>query len=114
VALLKHLHAAWPEGETFAATSLLIRELITEQPDEWGEQSPFGKPLTAQRLGRMLATSYGINSARMDREGPRGYTHASLGGAWLRMGITMSRQNTSDPRRPFLAPHPNRRIRRKR
>jgi hypothetical protein len=49
--------------------------------------SPFGKSLTAQRLGRMLATSYGINSARLDRTGPRGYTMASLIPVWRRMGV---------------------------
>ncbi len=99
VLLLRHLHAVWPEGETFAATSTLIRELIAEHPEDWGDGSPFGKALTAQRLGRMLATSYSVNSARLDREGPRGYTRASLEPAWRRMGVTPSAPVPSTPHR---------------
>jgi hypothetical protein len=87
VALIKHLHELWPESVPFTATSALIRELIADHPDYWGDASPFGRPLTAQRLGKMLATSYGINSTRLDRAGPRGYTRASLATAWRRMGI---------------------------
>lgn len=87
VALLTHLHEVWPDGDNFAATAELVNLLILEHPDEWGDGSPFGKALTAQRFGRMLATSYGINSTRLDRSGPRGYTRASLDATWKRMGI---------------------------
>lgn len=87
VVLLKHLHELWPDGETFYPTSRVCRELAELHPDDWGTGSPFGKPVTAQRLGRMLATSYAVNSHRLDREGPRGYTRASLEPVWRRMGV---------------------------
>ena len=87
VALLTHLHELWPHGDNFVPTSELVRDLILEHPDEWGDSSPYGRALTAQRFGRMLATSYGINSARLERTGPRGYTRASLEVTWKRMGI---------------------------
>ncbi|WP_404375118.1 DUF3631 domain-containing protein [Kytococcus sedentarius] len=87
VALLGHLFELWPEGEPFWSTSEITAALAYEHPDMWGEGSPFGKPLTAQRFGRMLATAYGINSGRMERTGPRGYSRASMERAWLRMGI---------------------------
>ena len=87
VALLNHLHDLWPQGENFVPTAELVTQLILEHPDEWGDGSPFGRALTAQRFGRMLATSYGINSTRLERTGPRGYTRASLETTWKRMGI---------------------------
>jgi hypothetical protein len=96
VVLLKHLLDLWPEGETFYPTSALCRDLADTHPDDWGHGSPFGKPITAQRLGRMLASSYGVNSHRLDREGPRGYTRASLEPVWRRMGLV-----------PDLAPVPS-------
>lgn len=87
VVLLRHLFEMWPEGETFYPTTALCHDLADLHPDEWGHGSPFGKPITAQRLGRMLATSYGVNTHRLDREGPRGYTRASLEPVWRRMGV---------------------------
>jgi hypothetical protein len=87
VVLLKHMHQLWPE-ETFYPTTSVVRDLANAHPDEWGDGSPFGKPVTAQRLGRMLASSYGVNSTRLDRDGPRGYTRASLEPVWRRMGVT--------------------------
>lgn len=87
VALLSHLWELWPEGEVFWPTAEIIVALAVEHPDTWGEGSPFGKPLTAQRFGKMLATAYGVNSTRLERTGPRGYTRASLERAWQRMGV---------------------------
>lgn len=87
VVLLRHLLELWPEGETFRGTTTLIRELAEEHPDEWGHGSAFGKPITVQRLGKMLATSYSLNSTRLDRDGPRGYTRAALEPVWRRMGM---------------------------
>ena len=95
VVLLKHLHDAWPQDEPFVSTLLLIRALVTDHPDDWGDSSPFGKPLTAQRLGRMLATSYGVNSTRIERDGPRGYARAALTTAWRRMGISTAAEQAA-------------------
>lgn len=88
VLLLKHLAEMWPVGETFIPTSTIVADLAVGHPGEWGDASPFGKALTPQRFGRMLATSYGINSGRPGGVGPRGYTFASLQTAFHRMGIT--------------------------
>jgi hypothetical protein len=67
--------------------------LIAHHSEEWGLTSTFAKELTAQRLGRMLAGSYSVNSTRMVRGGPRGYTWAALLPVWHRMGVVQ------DPRR---------------
>lgn len=95
VAVLKHLHDLWPAGEPFMPTANLVSSLVSHHPDEWGHASPFGKALTVQRFGRMLATAYSLNSARLDRTGPRGYVHASLVPLWKRMGMVQ----TSGPER---------------
>ena len=87
VVLLKHLHELWHKGEAFMPTKSLVSALVNTHPEEWGLNSPFGKPLTDQRFGKMLAGSYGINSTRLDREGPRGYAFAALLPVWRRMGI---------------------------
>lgn len=97
VVLLKHLHQEWPEGELFVPTSVLIAELITRYPDEWGISSPFGKPLTAQRLGRMLTTAYRVNSTRQKKDEPRGYSRASFARAWHSMGIEKPQKQEPDP-----------------
>ena len=87
VALLAHINNLWPEGAAFVPTTDLLRWLADEHPDTWGDGSPFGKALTAQRLGRMLATSYKVNSTRLDRDGPRGYARAALDAPMRRLGI---------------------------
>jgi len=96
VLLLGHLHEGWDADEPFLPTARLIDGLVHDHPDDWGDASPLGKRLTAQRLGRMLATAYGVNSTRLDRTGPRGYAQAALLPVWYRMGVR------TDPRR--LAP----------
>lgn len=87
VLLLRHLYELWPDDEPFASTNQLLHLLINHHPEAWGIGSPFGKPLTAQRLGRMLVSSYGINSTRLARDEPRGYTMASLKPVLRRMGV---------------------------
>jgi hypothetical protein len=88
VVLLSHIFELWPEGRKFLPTSELIDVLVISHPTVWGEESPFGKPLTAKRLGRMLATSYKINSDREGRGTPRGYFRSAFDGAWHRMRVT--------------------------
>ena len=87
VVLLKDVYDYWPQGKAFLPTSTILVTLATRHPDQWGGESGFGRAITAQRLGRMLATSYRVNSTRLDRNGPRGYTRASMATAWRRMGI---------------------------
>ena len=87
VLLLHHLLAVWPEEAVFMPTSSLLEMLISRYPDAWGVASPYGKPLTAQRFGRMLATAYKLNSTRQANDGPRGYTRAALDQIWRRMRL---------------------------
>lgn len=78
VLLLRHVMEIWPLGESFVPTPVLIDALAKAHPDVWGDFSPFDKPLTMQRLGRML-TKYKINSSREPGgERRRGYTRVSV------------------------------------
>jgi len=90
IVLLGHLHEVWREGEPFIATEQLLTRLIASHPEMWGDSSGFGKRLTSQRLGRMLATSYAIHSARPDTQGPRGYLRSALAQAFRRFGFDPS------------------------
>lgn len=87
VALLHHLYETWPNGVDFVPTADLVRNLILDYPDMWGEHSNYGKALTAARFGRMLNKSFGVSSTRLKRGGERGYTRASLTRAWERLGV---------------------------
>lgn len=88
VLLMQHLAEVWPEAETFVPTKQLIELLIEAHPETWGEFSNFGKRLTEQRLGRMIAGQYKIRSSRLDPNEPRGYTLASLSTAFRTLGLT--------------------------
>jgi hypothetical protein len=86
--LLRHLSEVWPVGESFAPTALLLDRLSSHADDVWGRGSPFGNPITAQRLGRMLSKGYRVHSVQPNRGGPRGYSVGGLRPAWRRGGIT--------------------------
>ncbi|KQP77224.1 hypothetical protein ASF37_11715 [Aeromicrobium sp. Leaf289] len=87
ILLLGHLHLIWPEGQSFLPTEKALRQLVDLWPESWGAQSPFGKDLTAQRLGRMLVKHFSITTSRPDANGPRGYTRASLEPAFRSLGL---------------------------
>ncbi len=87
VVLLKHLAQVWPATASFVPTTDLVSWLIAQHPAAWSSESPYGRNLTVQRFGRMLATGYKINSSRQTKDGPRGYFHAALTPVWQRMGI---------------------------
>ena len=89
VVLMQHLAEVWPAGGTFVPTEQLIELLVDAHPDVWGDLSPFGKRLTAQRLGRMLSGNYKIHTSRPDAAGHRGYTLASLSTTFRRFGLTL-------------------------
>lgn len=88
VTLLRDIAAVWTEGESFVPTRQLVPDLIRHNPGMWGEGSNYGHALTVQRLGRMLARGYKVNSERPGGAGPRGYSWDSLARAWRRMGVT--------------------------
>jgi hypothetical protein len=87
VLLLHHLHELWPEEE-FWPTADLCAALVKWYPANWGKGERFDRDLTPQRLGRMLAKSYKINSHDPPvRGGPRGYRRSDFLRAWRQMGI---------------------------
>ncbi|MCT2220616.1 DUF3631 domain-containing protein [Dietzia cinnamea] len=85
--LVEHLADVWPEGESFVPTSQLLDVLKREHPDEWGEFARFGRPLTSQAMGRMIAGKFGVHTCRPDTNGPRGYLLADLDPVLRRLGL---------------------------
>jgi Protein of unknown function (DUF3631) len=97
VVLLSHIFKLWPEGTKFLPTTELIDLLVIAHPTVWGDEGPFGKRLTSQRLGRMLAQGYKIHSDRPDHTGPRGYNYADFTRPWNRMGIAPRQTGRTGP-----------------
>jgi hypothetical protein len=93
VRLLHDINEVWPSGEHFIPTTTLVSELILRNPQQWGPESPYGRALTFQRLGRMLAQGFKVNSSRQG-DGPRGYYRQALAPVWRRMGITLPNRPT--------------------
>lgn len=85
--LIKDLHSIWNEHEGFLPTARIIERLVTENPDYWGELSPYGKKLTAQRFGRLIVQSTKIYSTK-NHSDVRGYTRDAFTKAWRRLGVT--------------------------
>jgi len=94
VVLLTHLHEVWPESKTFVSTEDLIDMLVKKHPEIWSEESSYEKQLTAQRMGRMLVTSYNIHSDRQSHPDDskikiRGYRLSTLAPAFGQFGMEM-------------------------
>lgn len=88
VLLLQHLAEVWPGDEVFASTAELVDQLVREHPTVWGDASPYGKALTVQRCGRMMAQHFKVNTGRADDPArTRGYFAAALVPVWTRMGV---------------------------
>jgi hypothetical protein len=85
--VMKDLHAVWPKGETFMSTKQLVSKLIMHNPEYWGTESPYGKPLNDTRLGRLITQAAKVTSSRPDTHGPRGYLRSTLAPVWRRLGI---------------------------
>jgi hypothetical protein len=86
VVLIRDMYQIWEaEQETFLRTSAIVSRLIDHRPDMWGEESSYGRALTAKRLGQMLAQGAKVHSGKVG--GERGYTRASFRTVWGRMGL---------------------------
>jgi len=94
IVLLIDLHKHWCTGETFVSTEDLLGRIVMDNPQMWGNESSFGKRLTAQRMGRMLVSAYNIHSDRLDVDGTkvRGYRRSTLAPAFGRFGLDPSRK----------------------
>jgi uncharacterized protein DUF3631 len=85
--MLTDLFAIWPDGEPFMPTRELIDLLIFHNPDYWGAESGYGKPLTETRLGRLVTQAAKVTSIRRGGVPPRGYLRSQLQPVWRRLGI---------------------------
>jgi hypothetical protein len=101
VKLLRDLHEVWQGDEHFTPTTALVSELILHNPAQWGPESPYGRALTVQRLGRMLAQGFKVHSSRQG-DSPRGYYRQALAPVWRKLGITPLNEPTAPtgPARP--------------
>ncbi|MGO1318497.1 MAG: DUF3631 domain-containing protein, partial [Cellulomonadaceae bacterium] len=91
VTLLRDLAEVWTVDAAFVPTTLLVERLIFENPRFWGPESAYGRALTVQRLGRMLAQHFKVNSSRQG-DSPRGYYRSTLAPVWRRMGVAPPKQ----------------------
>ena len=98
ITLLRDLHEIWPPATEFVPSSAIVSRLLMHHPAMWGPESPYGKALTFQRLGRMLAQGFKVNSSRQG-DGPRGYYRHALAPVWRRMGVTLPDKPT-EPTEP--------------
>jgi hypothetical protein len=88
--MMTDLHKVWPDGleaNELVPTKELVSKLIWHNPDYWGSESAYGKPLTEHRLGRLVSQSAKVTSTRIAGRGPRGYLWLQLEPAWQRLGI---------------------------
>lgn len=102
IVLLRHLAEIWPTGQSFAESKVLLDLLSFNYPDVWGSGSTFEKPLTHQRMGRMLSKNFGLQTDRPNTQGPRGYSRSKLIPLWSRMGIALPEEpdKPAEPARP--------------
>lgn len=107
--LVEHLADVWPQGETFVPTAHLLDALKRKHPDEWGELARFGRPLTSQAMGRMIAGKFGVHTCRPDTNGPRGYLFADLDPVLRRLGIWVPAEpdEVAEPAQPDKPAEPD-------
>jgi hypothetical protein len=86
--LLTDLYKVWGDDEKFVPTLDLVPRLIEHNPDYWGTDSPYGKPLTETRFGRLMAQAAKLTSHRVGGVAPRGYLRSQLEPVWHRLGIS--------------------------
>jgi len=122
VVLLTHLHEVWPESKTFVSTEGLIDLLVKKHPETWGEESSYGKQLTAQRMGRMLVNSYNIHSDRRSLPDDskikiRGYRRSTLAPAFGQFGMDPPKQTgqtgptgPTGPKKKIIRKRPTREV----
>ena len=85
--LAKDLFAVFGTEPAFIPTVQLVAKLIRHNPDQWSISSFYGKDLTPQRFGRILANAYGLNSIRVG-DSARGYHSDQFKRIWQQLGIS--------------------------
>ncbi len=89
---MKDLYSIFEFETETITTDLVVQKLIRLNPAIWSSQSGYGKDLTRQRLGRILASAYGIGAKRFNAN-QRGYYRAQFESVWVAYGITEVIQN---------------------
>lgn len=89
VADIKRVFDAEPHD--FIATTDLVNKLIFLNPELWSRESEYGRDLTAQRMGRMLTSSWRIHSQQRGDNGgrARGYSRRQFATAWRQVEAMM-------------------------
>ncbi|SDM39861.1 DUF3631 domain-containing protein [Actinomyces ruminicola] len=91
--LLEDLHDVWGESEAFLPTSEILERLANRRPDYWGEASPYGKRITAQRFSRMVTQAAKAKASKNSQD-RRGYFRSAFTEAWRRTGISTVTRGT--------------------
>ena len=99
--LLSDLFAVWGTEEPFLNTNELVRRLILRNPDYWDVSSQYGRALTVQRMGRLLA-QLKIRSSKNSHD-QRGYPRAALEKPWRQSGIA----SPVEPSKPSATVEPS-------
>jgi hypothetical protein len=95
--LLKDIARLWAvqwQGENFISSKRLCAALANTQPQTWGIESSYGKPLTPRRLASMLRKA-GVSTSRAnDDSRTRGYMLGSFAKAWdvLKIGQSLAEE----------------------
>jgi hypothetical protein len=100
VQLVKDLYLIYKDEAVFKSTNQLVLDLIKLNPEQWSSNSYYGKDLTAQRLGRILATGFGVHSQRMG-DSPRGYHSKAFETIWVRLAISIKPTEPTEPTTPI-------------
>ena len=69
--LMEDIKAVAPTS-SFVPTDELVTALIEHNPQQWSASNHYGRDLTPQRMGRLLANELGIRSTRNHKD-KRGY-----------------------------------------
>jgi hypothetical protein len=83
--LLAELYTAWQTDEIFLNSHEIVRRLVDGNPDYWGTGSAYGRELTVQRLGRLLA-QLKIRASKNAKD-QRGYHREVFAKPWRQSGI---------------------------
>lgn len=87
-------------ADRFIETKIIVGSLVVGNSDVWSRDSPYGKDLTAQRLGRMLSSSWRIHAKqRPDGNRARGYMRDDFAAAFRQVGgmVTNSLNTSNSP-----------------
>jgi hypothetical protein len=99
--LLTDLYKVWDHEEAFVNTGELVRRLIASNPDYWDAGSAYGRALTVQRMGRILA-QIKIRATKNSSD-QRGYARDAFTKHWRQSGITPN----TEPSRPSKTVEPS-------